>query len=36
MEQGKKTTYVYNNVNQLLSRVDAGVEETYTYDKRGI
>ena len=35
MERGKQTTYVYNNVNQLLSRVDAGVEETYTYDKRG-
>lgn len=35
MEQGKQTTYVYNTVNQLLSRVDAGVEETYTYYKRG-
>ena len=35
MERGKQTTYAYNSVNQLLSRVDADVEETYTYDKRG-
>lgn len=34
-ERGKQTTYAYNNVNQLMSRVDAYVEETYTYDKRG-
>ena len=35
IERGKQTTYAYNNVNQLMSRVDAYVEETYTYDKRG-
>ena len=35
MEQGKTTTYAYNTMNQLLSRVDADVEETYAYDKRG-
>ena len=35
MERGKQTTYAYNSVNQLLSRVDADVEEIYTYDKRG-
>ena len=35
MERGKQTTYAYNTMNQLLSRLDADVEETYTYDKRG-
>ncbi len=33
--QGKTTTYVYNTMNQLLTRVNADMEETYTYDKRG-
>ena len=35
MERGRETTYVYNTMNQLLSRVDADTEETYTYDRRG-
>ena len=34
-EGNTQTTYAYNAMNQLVSRVDAMNEETYTYDKRG-
>ncbi len=34
-EGGRETAYVYNALNQLLSRADAANEETYTYDRRG-
>ena len=34
-EGGRETSYVYNALNQLLSRADAVDEETYTYDRRG-
>ena len=34
-ERGKTTSHAYNCVNQLLSRADAEVDESYTYDKRG-
>ena len=34
-EGGREMTYIYNALNQLVSRVDAVNEDTYTYDKRG-
>ena len=34
-EGSRETSYVYNALNQLVSRADALQEETYTYDKRG-
>ena len=34
-EAGGETTYLYNALNQLVSRTDAVNEETYAYDKRG-
>lgn len=34
-EDGRETVYSYNAMNQLVSRVDAFNEESYTYDKRG-
>ena len=34
-EGSQETSYVYNALNQLVSRADAWQEETYTYDKRG-
>ena len=34
-DRGNTTTYTYNAMNQLITRADAEVEETYTYDKRG-
>ncbi len=36
MTEGEhETTYTYNAMNQLMSRVDAMNEETYAYDRRG-
>ena len=29
------TTYRYNANNQMISLIDAGQEQTYTYDRRG-
>ncbi|MDE6949627.1 MAG: hypothetical protein K2P64_01710 [Lachnospiraceae bacterium] len=34
-EGGRETAYLYNVLNQLVSRADAVSEETYAYDKRG-
>ncbi len=34
-EGSRETSYVYNVLNQLVSRADAMQEETYIYDKRG-
>ena len=34
-EGGRETAYIYNALNQLVSRADAVKEETYSYDKRG-
>ena len=34
-EGGRETAYIYNTLNQLVSRADAVKEETYAYDKRG-
>ena len=34
-EGSRKTSYVYNVLNQLVSQAEAMQEERYTYDKRG-
>ncbi|MEF9942548.1 MAG: RHS repeat-associated core domain-containing protein, partial [Lachnospiraceae bacterium] len=34
-DTGRHTAYSYNNMNQLLTKVDELSEEEYTYDKRG-
>ena len=34
-EGDRETTYTYNAMNQLMSRMDSMIEETYAYDRRG-